>query len=850
MASRTSTRTRGSSPNKAKSNPKKKTPARPRGKNSGPARPGPVPRAFAGLARAIGRTWTGIAHLAGGAARGIGRGAKELDPAVRRDGLGLSLISGAIILVAATWFGVDGWFISWTAMLATSLFGALAWITPLLLIALAWRFLRHPDQNGATGRLAIGTAALVVSVLGLWHLVQGTSTPSDGADSMNSAGGTLGWIVTAPVGAALGSIVSGFLLVIIGFFGYLVLTKTTIARLREIAIGGFGRLRGGVSLRVEAENEHEEEVLVPELGGEILVPPGFADPNGVLRVDHSDFTLVGDEPFISPIPTEDERPAAALMAGIDSTARTHTDSRDDTIIVSASAAAVPAKNATEIVAKHQVAQQLPLTPRTAYRLPKGDLLKLGPAHKTATKANDHVVSALTEVLTQFGIDARVVGFMRGPTVTRYEIELGPSVKVERVTALSKNIAYAVASAEVRILSPIPGKKAIGIEIPNTDRELVALGDVLKSNVAANDQHPMVVALGKDVEGGFVVANLAKMPHILVAGATGAGKSSCINSLITSILMRSTPEEVRMILIDPKRVELTIYEGVPHLITPIITNPKKAADALQWVVKEMDRRYDDLSTFGFRHIDDFNKAVRSGKVKPLPGSQRKIEAYPYLLIIVDELADLMMVAPRDVEDCVVRITQLARAAGIHLVLATQRPSVDVVTGLIKANVPSRLAFATSSLTDSRVILDQPGAEKLVGQGDGLFLPMGENKTMRIQGAFVSEHEIRDIVAHCKDQWAADYLDDVTMPVASTREIDADIGDDLDVLLQAVELVVGTQFGSTSMLQRKLRVGFAKAGRLMDLMESRGVVGPSEGSKARDVLVSADELPGLILSIRGG
>ena len=849
MASRTSTRTRGSSPRKTKGSPKSKASARPASKKSGPARPGPVPRAFSGLARAIGRIWTGLAHLAGGAARGIGRGAKGLDPAVRRDGLGLSLIAGAIILIAATWVGVDGWFLSWTAMLATSFFGALAWLAPLLLMALAWRFLRHPDQNGATGRLAIGMGAIVVSVLGVWHLAQDTPTPSNGADAMNSAGGIMGWIVTAPVVAALGSIVSGFLLVILGFFGYLVLTKTTIARLREMAIAGFSRLRRGVSSRARVETEQEDGIGA-ELGVQSHASPGFADSNGALRVDPSAIALVGDEPFISPIPTEDERPAAALMAGINSTARTRTDTRGDAIIVPACTSAMTSKHVTEIVADPQNVEPLPLSPGSSYRLPKGDLLKLGPAHKTATKANDHVVSALTDVLTQFGIDARVVGFMRGPTVTRYEIELGPSVKVERVTALSKNIAYAVASAEVRILSPIPGKKAIGIEIPNADRELVALGDVLKSKVAVNDHHPMVVALGKDVEGGFVVANLAKMPHILVAGATGAGKSSCINSLITSILMRSTPEEVRMILIDPKRVELTIYEGVPHLITPIITSPKKAADALQWVVKEMDRRYDDLSAFGFRHIDDFNKAVRSGKVKPLPGSERKIEAYPYLLIIVDELADLMMVAPRDVEDCVVRITQLARAAGIHLVLATQRPSVDVVTGLIKANVPSRLAFATSSLTDSRVILDQPGAEKLVGQGDGLFLPMGENKTMRIQGAFVSEHEIREIVSHCKNQWGTDYLDEVTMPAASTKEIDADIGGDLEVLLQAVELVVGTQFGSTSMLQRKLRVGFAKAGRLMDLMESRGVVGPSEGSKAREVLVAADELPGLILSIRGG
>jgi S-DNA-T family DNA segregation ATPase FtsK/SpoIIIE len=490
----------------------------------------------------------------------------------------------------------------------------------------------------------------------------------------------------------------------------------------------------------------------------------------------------------------------------------------------------------------EVIKDQPAPAGDAYVPPGTALLKTGSAPTQLSMEPDPVAAALDAVMEQFGVNARVTGQQRGPQATRYEIEIGEGVKVEFVTRLAKNFGYAAKTANLIIHSPVEGQSAIGIEVPNADREVVRLGDVLRSPAAVKDKHPLLVGLGKSVEAAYVVVNLAKMPHMLIAGATGSGKSVCLNGLITSVLLRATPDEVRMILIDPKRVELAAYAGIPHLITPIITSPQKAAEALQWVVGEMEHRYDDLEWAGVKHVDDFNINARAGK---LTRDGKVLEPYAYLLVVVDELADLMMVAPRDVEDSVVRITQLARAAGIHLVVATQRPSVDVVTGLIKANIPSRLAFATSSLTDSRVILDQPGAEKLTGQGDALFLPPGTSRPVRLQNAFVSETEIREVVRQVSAQGGPRTVQDFSPAPSADGPPDAE---DLDLLVQAAALVVETQFGSTSMLQRKLRIGFAKAGRLMDLLEELRVVGPAQGSQARDVLVKAENLPELLERLR--
>lgn len=757
---------------------------------------------FSLLVSGISSIWRFLSGSLGSAVRFIARGARDLDPEHHRDGAALLLLISSLAAFAGTWFQADNYLGRNLYSLFLGAFGQIGYLAPLLLLYFAVRLFRKPDDASTTGRITVGTLLLLISTSGLAHLLNGSlgSLNPTGASAIREGGGLLGYWVAKPLVALMTSMLAYPLLITLSLFAILIITATPLSKV-------------GIRIKVIYIWLKSKRPQRSQAKFEISDTPAFDSPLVAEDKEEEIDEVAFDQEFTVEIPRG--QLAAQLQE--------------------------PPKS-------QKRPEQLLLTSDIKYELPSQDLLKVGPAAKSKSKVNDSVVASLTEVFKQFEIDAQVTGFMRGPTVTRYEVELGNAVKVERITALSKNISYAVASSEVRILSPIPGKSAVGIEIPNADREIVALGDVMRSSVAGQDHHPMLVALGKDVEGNYVCANLAKMPHLLVAGATGAGKSSMINAMVTSILMRSTPDDVRLILIDPKRVELTAYEGIPHLITPIITNPKKAADALTWVVREMDLRYEDLATFGYRHIDDFNKAVRAGKVVAPPGSDRIVEPYPYLLVIIDELADLMMVAAREVEESVVRITQLARSAGIHLVLATQRPSVDVVTGLIKANVPSRLSFATSSLADSRVILDSPGAEKLIGQGDALFIPMGASRAIRIQGAYVSEREIEAVVNHVKKQLSPRYRDDVTQVAAVSKSIDKEIGDDLEILIAAVELVVSTQFGSTSMLQRKLRVGFAKAGRLMDLMESRGIVGPSEGSKARTVLVKPDEIGSVLATLR--
>ena len=779
-----------------------------------------------------------LAHSVGAAARALSP--DQIAKEDRRDGIPFFLFLLGIAGAIFSWFLInEDLALGLHVVTFGLLFGKLALALPVVMVVFAIYLMRHPSTTKDNGRIGMGLFLLLVSISGFFHLLGSQPVPSDGEWKLAYNGGLFGWLISWPFLNTITVWGAVPVMALIAIGSMLIMSKTSPTRiperLRELKQYLFGEARQ----KPEAEVEEDE---LPEAFDGTKVPwwRRGKDAEGAFEKAVLTEDGVGEEEAtleeIFGQPEETDVPSVDTASAVNEV-EPKTEPID---LISESD-----EPATQSAAKPEPAKPMRLRP---YVLPSNDLLTPGTPPKAKTAANDSIVAAIDSVFKEFDISATVVGFSRGPTVTRYEVELASGVKVEAVTRLSNNISYAVASNEVRILAPIPGKSLIGIEIPNTDREIVSLGDVLRSQVAKQSLHPLTIGVGKDVEGGYVVANLAKMPHLLVAGATGAGKSSFINAMITSILMRAKPAEVRMILVDPKRVELAAYQGVPHLITPIVTDAKKAAEILQWVVREMDSRYDDLASFGFKHIDDFNRAIVAGEVKLPEGSERKLQPYPYLLVVVDELADLMIVAPRDVEDSIVRITQLARASGIHLILATQRPSVDVVTGLIKANVPSRLAFSVSSITDSRVILDQAGAEKLVGQGDALFSPMGTNKPIRVQGAWLAESELQRVVDHVKLQMKPEYREDVN-EVKTSAVVDADIGDDLEVLLQAAELIINSQFGSTSMLQRKLRVGFAKAGRLMDLLESRNIVGPSEGSKARDVMVRPEDLAMVLAQLRG-
>jgi S-DNA-T family DNA segregation ATPase FtsK/SpoIIIE len=822
----TSTRrpaTRGRSGSTAAS--KKRPPAK-RGSTAN-RRPAAKKKSSPGLWGVVSGSWNLLARGAGGIARSVAKPeeAEPLAPEHRRDGVGLAVLGLAIVLGAAAWSNGIGPVGLGLAQGVRWIIGSLVMVLPVVLFFAALRLLRRGPRPEARGRLVIGWICTTASVLGIAQILGTGADPEAGRPG---SGGLLGWAVGTPLSAGVGTIVTVVLLGLLAFFGLLVITATPVHQIPERLQELTDRLLG----RDDYDEDYDED---GDYEDEVDDPPAKAPRRFGSKSLSEDLLKTGPVDLAA---LDDAADAAITTPPVHTTIRPPVVDRT-----------MPAEDLPPI----DEPQQLTIQPVAGnYVLPSLTVLRPGDPPRARSKANDIAIEAITGVLEQFNIDAAVTGFTRGPTVTRYEVELGPAVKVEKITALTRNLAYAVANDNIRILAPIPGKSAVGIEVPNTDREKVSLGDVLRSGAAKQDPHPMLVGLGKDIEGGFVCANLAKMPHLLVAGATGAGKSSCVNSVLTSLLLRATPDQLRMILIDPKMVELTPYDGIPHLITPIITDPKKAATALAWLVEEMEQRYQDMKSTGVRHIDDFNRKVEKGEITAPPGSERVYRPYPYILTIVDELADLMMVAPRDVEDSIVRITQKARAAGIHLLLATQRPSVDVVTGLIKANVPSRLAFSTSSLTDSRVILDQPGAEKLIGMGDALFMPIGAGKPMRVQGAFVTDAEIEAVVEFSKRQAEPEYLEEVFSAAAQgeKKEVDEDIGGDLDLLLQAVELIVTSQFGSTSMLQRKLRVGFAKAGRLMDLMESRGIVGPSEGSKARDVLIKPDELESVLFTLRGG
>ncbi|MGZ4119156.1 MAG: DNA translocase FtsK 4TM domain-containing protein [Actinomycetota bacterium] len=720
-------------------------------------------------------------------------------------GIGLTVL--AILCALGIWFDSAGPVGRFLELAFRGLLGTGGVLSPILFGYLAYEmFVTRPGPDRP--RITIGLGVLVASLLGLWHLLHGTPDVTAGAAKLRSGGGIIGALLAGPLKGLMSVWGAAVVLIAFAILGMLILTKTPVRRAIEMLSEWLHEGTRGLHSHSRDDDEDEEE-----------------------GTDSYAYTNVYD--------MEEEEP--------EHEAATSPDADTTTIVLDAEHkhAFVEPKAVTpepvQAPSPPEPSEQLALISKRAalpYRLPPLDLLRAGTTRTGGAKSSTETIRALEATLRDFGVDASVARVTRGPTVTRFEIELGQGVKVNRVMSLANDIAYALATPEVRMLAPIPGRSAIGIEVPNKERELVTLGDILRSPKASEDLHPLLVGLGKDISGEAVLVNLTQMPHLLIAGATGAGKSTCINSLVSSVLMRARPDQVRLILVDPKRVELSHYNNTPHLLAPVITHPKRAADALGWVVREMENRYEALAQNGQRQIDQYNDAVRAGRIRKdgLPVS----EEMPYILVVIDELADLMMVAPRDVEDAICRIAQMARAVGIHLLVATQRPSVDVVTGLIKANIPSRIAFATASQADSRVVLDQGGADKLIGFGDMLFLPASMGKPRRVQGAYVTEPEIEAVVGFCRRQGDPEYADGIAQVVTGGGASDVELGSDDDLLDQAMELVVRSGLGSTSMLQRKLKVGFARAGRLMDLLEERGVVGPSVGSKAREVLITPDEL----------
>ena len=715
-----------------------------------------------------------------------------------RDALGIGLIVLALLAVLAVWIEAGGPVGRGIAWLIRGAFGIGAYAFPVLGAWWGIVLLRDTAREDRV-RMFIGFAMVVAGVLGLVSLFAGNPSFADGERALHEAGGVVGSLTAWPLARVISPIGAAIVCAGLASLGLLIFTGTPFAAIKE-RIDTFREERDErdpVSAKLERRMREATQALV--------VPRAFG-------LNDEDVVLLPD--------AEDDAQTETIPA-VEEDTGFHT---------------APAAAASKVARGRMVT-----TPDGPYQLPPLDLLRTAPPSNADARAERDTLAALERTLQTFGVDARVAGAHRGPTVTMYEVAVASGTKVSKVVGLSSDISYALATPDVRIQAPIPGKSAIGIEVPNTHRDFVMVGDVLRSPAAKQATHPLEVALGKDVHGRARMVNLAEMPHLLIAGATGAGKSSLVNSFITSLLARTTPEDVRLVLVDPKRVELSHFGGVPHLLSPVIVHPKRAAEALQWIVREMEMRYELLATVGVRDIDSYEEGLRDGTLRIPLGMEEKFEHMPFIVVVIDELADLMMVAPRDVEDAICRVAQMARAVGIHLVVATQRPSVDVVTGLIKANIPSRIALMTSSQADSRVILDMNGAEKLVGHGDMLFAPSNISKPLRIQGAWVTEGEVRAICDFIRAQREVVYENTVEGLALPPGEGVGEhgLGDDDDLLEQAAELVIRSQLGSTSMLQRKLKVGFARAGRIMDLLEERGLVGPSLGSKARDVLLTWDE-----------